>query len=144
MQPPLEPPTLGDGAGIGPRLCGDDPDHGSDDDRRRERTHARHNGFTRAYVAGHGDQDDEVPAAEVKAIFFMLGPGEKLEPAGGARIRVIFLDGRTIEGTRDSGDAPKGFFLVPSDAARTSTRRVFVAREATKAVHTFRSCGIVG
>src|ERR1700737_1751578 len=65
MQPPLEPPTLGDGAGIGPRLCGDDPDHGSDDDRRRERTHARHNGFTRAYVAGHGDQDDEVPAAEV-------------------------------------------------------------------------------
>jgi hypothetical protein len=77
----------------------------------------------------------QVPAAEVKAIFFMLGPGEKLAPAGGARIRVIFLDGRTIEGTRDSGDAPKGFFLVPSDAARTSTRRVFVAREATKAVH---------
>jgi hypothetical protein len=76
----------------------------------------------------------QVPAAEVKAIFFMLGPGEKLAPAGGARIRVMFLDGRTIEGTRDSGDAPKGFFLVPSDAARTSTRRVFVARDATKSV----------
>jgi len=60
--------------------------------------------------------------------------GEKLAPAGGARIRVMFLDGRTIEGTRDSGDAPKGFFLVPSDAARTSTRRIFVARDATKSV----------
>jgi hypothetical protein len=76
----------------------------------------------------------QVPAAEVKAIFFMLGPGEKLAPAGGAPIRVIFLDGRSIEGTRDSGDAPKGFFLVPSDAARTSTRRVFVVRDATKSV----------
>lgn len=76
----------------------------------------------------------QVPAAEVKAVFFMLGPGEKLAPAGGARIRVIFLDGRSIEGTRDSGDAPKGFFLVPSDAASTSTRRVFVARDATKSV----------
>jgi hypothetical protein len=77
----------------------------------------------------------QVAAAEVKAVFFMLGPGETIPPAGGARIRVMFLDGRTIEGTRDSGDAPKGFFLVPSDAARTSTRRIFVARAATKAVH---------
>jgi hypothetical protein len=77
----------------------------------------------------------QVAAAEVKAVFFMLSPGEAIPPAGGARIRVMFLDGRTIEGTRDSGDAPKGFFLVPSDGARTSTRRIFVARAATKAVH---------
>ena len=33
-----------------------------------------------------------------------------------------------------SSDAKHGFFLVPSDAVRTNTRRIYVAREATSHV----------
>jgi hypothetical protein len=75
---------------------------------------------------------ESVQSAEVKAIFFMLRPGEKPAPGTGPRIRVTFEDGRTIEGMRDGADAPEGFFLVPSDAARTNTRRIFVARAAVQ------------
>jgi hypothetical protein len=46
-------------------------------------------------------------------------------------VRVTFADGRTIDGNRDGLDAKHGFFLVPSDAARTNTRRIYIAREAT-------------
>ena len=75
---------------------------------------------------------ESVQAAEVKAIFFMLPPGEKPAAGSGARVRVTFEDGRTIEGARDGQDAPGGFFLVPGDAARTNTRRIFVARGAVQ------------
>ena len=78
-----------------------------------------------------GGADEPVYHAEVKAIFFMLPPGEKPQPAGGGKVRVTFADGRTIEGSRDGAEAKHGFFLVPSDAARTNTRRIYVAREAT-------------
>jgi small nuclear ribonucleoprotein (snRNP)-like protein len=69
--------------------------------------------------------------AEVKAIFFMLTAGEKPKPADGKKVVVTFGDGRTIEGTRDGADAKHGFFLVPSDALRTNTRRIYIARDAT-------------
>ena len=69
--------------------------------------------------------------AEVKAIFFMLAPGEKLKRPDGGKVVVTFPDGRTIEGHRDGADAKPGFFLVPSDAARTNTRRIYIARDAT-------------
>ena len=78
-----------------------------------------------------GGADEPVYHAEVKAIFFMLPPGEKPQPASGGKVRVTFADGRTIEGSRDGAEAKHGFFLVPSDAARTNTRRIYVAREAT-------------
>lgn len=78
-----------------------------------------------------GGDPEPVYHGEVKAIFFMLAPGEKLKPADGGRVRVTFADGRTIEGKRDGVEAKHGFFLVPSDAARTNTRRIYVAREAT-------------
>lgn len=79
---------------------------------------------------GGGDAEP-VYHAEVKAIFFMLEAGEKPQPADGGNVRVTFADGRNIEGTRDGAEAKHGFFLVPSDAARTNTRRIYVAREAT-------------
>jgi hypothetical protein len=44
------------------------------------------------------------------------------------------VDGRTIEGARDGAEDASGFFLVPSDASRTTTRRIFVAREATQEI----------
>lgn len=69
-----------------------------------------------------------VKSDEVKAVFFMLPPGEKPAPGRGRPVRVIFHDGRVIEGMRDGEDALAGFFLVPADAARTNTRRIFVAR----------------
>jgi len=72
--------------------------------------------------------------SDVKAIFFMLAPGEKGQAGDGAKVRVTFADGRSIEGIRDGADAKHGFFLVPLDAARTNIRRIYVAREATSDV----------
>ena len=77
-----------------------------------------------------GGAEEPVYHAEVKAIFFMMAPGEKPRPGQGGKVRVTFADGRTIEGLRDGADGRHGFFLVPSDAARTNTRRIYVAREA--------------
>ena len=88
-------------------------------------------GFSLHPQAG-GGAPESVQTAEVKAVFFMLPPGEKPALGAGGRLRVTFEDGRTIEGTRDGEDAPGGFFLVPSDAARTNTRRIFVARGAVQ------------
>jgi hypothetical protein len=79
-----------------------------------------------------GGAPEPIYHAEVKAIFFMLAPGEKLKPADGGKVRVTFADGRSIDGHRDGADAKHGFFLIPADAARTNTRRIYVAREATR------------
>jgi hypothetical protein len=78
-----------------------------------------------------GGGEETVQHAEVKAIFFMLAPGTSPRPGGYGRVRVTFEDGRSIEGERDGGEGPQGFFLVPTDAARTNTSRIYVAREAT-------------
>ena len=48
--------------------------------------------------------------------------------------RVTFSDGRTIEGHRAGGDGPHGFFLVPLDAQKTNTKRIYVARAAVTAL----------
>jgi hypothetical protein len=77
-----------------------------------------------------GGAAEPVYHAEVKAVFFMLAPGEKPRAAEGGKVRVTFADGRTIEGHRDGADAKHGFFLIPVDAAKTNTRRIYIAREA--------------
>jgi len=77
-----------------------------------------------------GGSAETVSHAEVKAIFFMLPPGEKAQAGSGERVRVTFPDGRTIEGNRDGTEGQHGFFLVPADAQRTNTRRIYVARDA--------------
>jgi hypothetical protein len=84
-----------------------------------------------ALVPQGGETPEVVYHAEVKAIFFMLAPGEKAKSGDGKRVRVTFADGRKIEGYRDGGEGKHGFFLVPSDAQRTNTRRIYIAREAT-------------
>ena len=78
-----------------------------------------------------GGEPEPIYRSDVKAIFFMLAPGEPPHAGDGAKVRVTFSDGRVIEGVRDGVDAKHGFFLVPLDAARTNTRRIYVAREAT-------------
>ena len=83
----------------------------------------------------HGGGSTElVPHTEVKAIFFMLAPGEPLVEPEGGKVRVTFSDGRTIEGHRAGGDGPHGFFLVPLDAQKTNTKRIYVARAAVTAL----------
>jgi hypothetical protein len=77
-----------------------------------------------------GGAAEPVYHAEVKAIFFMLGPGERGQPGDGGKVRITFSDGRSIDGIRDGSEGKHGFFLVPNDAARTNTRRIYVARDA--------------
>jgi hypothetical protein len=81
-----------------------------------------------------GGEPEPIYRSDVKAIFFMLAPGEPPHAGDGAKVRVTFSDGRVIEGVRDGVDAKHGFFLVPLDAARTNTRRIYVAREATSEI----------
>jgi hypothetical protein len=77
-----------------------------------------------------GGSTEIVPHAEVKAIFFMLAPGEPPVAPDGGKLRVTFSDGRSIEGHRDGAEGPQGFFLVPVDAQKTNTKRIYVARAA--------------
>jgi hypothetical protein len=77
-----------------------------------------------------GGSTENIDHSDVKAIFFMLAPGEKGEAAEGRAVRVTFSDGRSIEGHRQGDESSQGFFLVPLDAQRTNTRRIYVARDA--------------
>src|SRR3954470_1699854 len=81
-----------------------------------------------------GGEAETIYHSDVKVIFFMLAPGEKVKPAEGGKVRVKLSDGRVIEGGRDGGETRHGFFLVPGDAARTNTRRIYVAREAAEEI----------
>src|SRR6267143_578244 len=77
-----------------------------------------------------GGSTELVPHAQVKAVFFMLAPGEPPTAPDGGKVRVTFSDGRSIEGHRDGEEAPQGFFLVPVDAQKTNTKRIYVSRAA--------------
>jgi len=81
-----------------------------------------------------GGSTEIISHREVKAIFFMLAPGEKADAAAGRKVRVTFADGRSIEGHHAGAEGPKGFFLVPLDAQRTNTRRIYVLKEAVAAL----------
>jgi hypothetical protein len=81
-----------------------------------------------------GGSTETVSHSEVKAIFFMLGPGERAQQGDGPKLRVTFSDGRAIEGHRIGDDVPQGFFIVPLDAQRTNTRRIFVSQGAVSDV----------
>src|SRR5439155_1252678 len=54
-----------------------------------------------------GGEPEAVYRAEVKAIFFMLAPGEPAHAGDGGKVRVTFADGRVIEGIRDGAEAEK-------------------------------------
>ena len=75
-----------------------------------------------------------VAHADLKAIFFMLAPGENAPAPTGPKVRVTFSDGRTIEGHRDGPDVRQGFFLIPLDAQKTNTKRIYVAKAAVSSV----------
>lgn len=77
---------------------------------------------------------EQVQSAGVKAIFFMLAPGEQPPVAQGKRVRVIFRDGRQVAGfAPDYREELAGFFVIPADA-RTNTGRIWVYRAAVRQV----------
>lgn len=81
-----------------------------------------------------GGAAETVDHAELKAIFFMLAPGEAALAPSGRKVRVTFSDGRSIEGHRDGADLRQGFFLIPLDAQKTNTKRIYVAKGAVTSV----------
>jgi hypothetical protein len=81
-----------------------------------------------------GAAAEPVARDKVKAIFFMLDPGEKAPPAEGKRVRVTFSDGRQVAGfSADYRDEGIGFFMSPGDS-RTNTGRIWVYRAAVRQV----------
>jgi hypothetical protein len=75
-----------------------------------------------------------LPTATVKAIFFMLAPGEAPPVPHGKRVRVAFRDGRQVAGfSADYQEGGTGFFMIPADT-RTNTGRIWVYQGAIKQV----------
>jgi hypothetical protein len=79
-----------------------------------------------------GAAPDDIPFSRVKALFFMMAPGEKKPPQTGRRVKVTFTDGRNVEGYFDeSSESATGFFIIPLDA-RTNTKRIWIQRAAVR------------
>jgi hypothetical protein len=88
-----------------------------------------------SFALGQPDAGAEVIASDhVKAIFFMLAPGERPPAVDGQRVRVTFRDGRQVAGfSPDYREGATGFFMVPADT-RTNTGRIWVYATAVKTV----------
>ncbi len=81
-----------------------------------------------------GGAAEAVPVENIKAIFFMLPPGDPPPSAEGKKVRVTFRDGRQVAGfSSDYAPERPGFFMVPADA-RTHTARIWVYRTAVRQV----------
>jgi hypothetical protein len=77
---------------------------------------------------------EKLSRTRVKALFFMLAPGEKPKPGTGDKLRVTFKDGRQVSGfSTDYKGTNVGFFVVPADS-RTNTARIFIFRSAVDVV----------
>ena len=80
-------------------------------------------------VAHFDDGAQEVPFADLKAVFFpRTAPDESLEPASGSRIAVEFNDGEVIRAAAHYNPERNGFFLFPDD--RSKNDRIFVVNSA--------------
>jgi hypothetical protein len=81
------------------------------------------------------DQDFALlTTAGVKAIFFMLAPGEQAPAPEGKKVRVTFRDGRQVAGfSPDYREGSFGFFMIPADT-RTNTGRIWVYQAAVRSV----------
>ncbi|HYO79293.1 MAG TPA: hypothetical protein VE010_22705 [Thermoanaerobaculia bacterium] len=80
-------------------------------------------------VRRDGGAIDEVPFADLKAVFFPRTVSEDmLEPAAGMPIAVEFNDREVIRGTAQYNPERNGFFLFPTD--RSKNDRIFVVNSA--------------
>jgi hypothetical protein len=87
-----------------------------------------------ALDTGAPGQASVLASAGVKAIFFMLAPGEQPPAAVGRRVRVAFRDGRQVAGfSPDYREGATGFFMIPVDT-RTNTGRIWVYQAAVRQV----------
>jgi hypothetical protein len=89
-----------------------------------------------AEVALHvpGGDVQRLPASRLKAVFFMLAPGESPPSALGTKVRVTFGDGRQLAGmSPDYAPGAVGFFVVPAES-RTNTGRIWVYRDAIRQI----------
>ncbi len=85
-------------------------------------------------LEGQAGGAESIPASRVKAVFFMLAPGESAPVPEGKKVRVIFRDGRQVAGYSPDYDPHlAGFFMLPVDS-RTNTARIWVYREAVREV----------
>ncbi|ACG71314.1 putative CheA signal transduction histidine kinase [Anaeromyxobacter sp. K] len=85
-------------------------------------------------VVAQGPLPERIPTDKVKAIFFMLAPGEAAPAPEGKRVRVTFRDGRQVAGfSPDYREDGPGFFMIPADT-RTSTARIWIYRSAVRQV----------
>jgi hypothetical protein len=75
-----------------------------------------------------GGSTEMLAQRDVKAIFFMLAPGEQAPLPEGQLVRITLEDSHTIEGHLAGRSDANGFFLVPTDAQKTNTRCIYVAR----------------
>jgi len=81
-----------------------------------------------------GAEPDVLGTDRVKAIFFMLAPGETAPKPEGKRVRVTFRDGRQVAGfSPDYREDGVGFFIIPAEL-RTNTGRIWIYRAAVKSV----------
>ena len=79
-----------------------------------------------------GSPVEAIPVATIKAIFFMLPPGEKPAASAGKRVRVTFGDGRQLAGfSEEYRPELVGFYMTPADS-RTSTARIWVYKSAVQ------------
>jgi len=77
---------------------------------------------------------ERLPAERVRAIFFMLSPGEPAPEPSGVKVRVTFRDGRQVAGfSPDYDPGASGFFMIPADT-RTNTARIWVYRASVRQV----------
>ena len=85
-----------------------------------------------ALIPAPGAAAETIATEKVKAIFFMLAPGESAPAAEGKKVRVTFRDGRQVAGySPDYREDGPGFFMIPGDT-RTNTGRIWVYRSAVK------------
>jgi hypothetical protein len=81
-----------------------------------------------------GAAAEAIPTEKVKAIFFMLAPGEQAPTPNGKKVRVTFRDGRQVAGfSPDYREDAVGFFMIPADT-RTNTARIWVYQAAVRQV----------
>ncbi len=75
---------------------------------------------------------EQIAVKLIKAIFFMMAPGQQSPPQEGSRITVSFEDGRQLAGfCSDVRSSAPGFFILPADS-RTNTSRIYIFRAAVK------------
>jgi hypothetical protein len=87
-----------------------------------------------ALVVQPGGAPEPITTDRVKAIFFMLAPGEQAPAPEGRKVRVTFRDGRQVAGlSPDYREGAIGFFMIPADS-RTNTGRIWVYQAAVKQV----------